>query len=510
MHRSRPRPTRTRAALAAVLAALVLAAGCAGGATGSSGGSAPLAWAVDFPAHWDPVVQGSGAGFRVLALTYASLTEIDEQGNARPGLAAGWDYNTAGDEVTFHLRPGLTFSDGTPVNAEAVRLYLERAKNQPNSALDGDLGSIGSVTTQGDLDVVLHLTQVDHQIPLLLGQRVAQITSPTAAQDLAKLDQFPVGAGPFKVVELVPESKVVLEKNPGYWDAANIHIDRVEVSDIPDASTVVSSVSTGVYDFATLDPSQVKAAEAAGLDVVRQPGFNAQNISLNTNKAPFDDPRVVEAIRYGTNRQEYVDKVSFGIAEPTTQPFPPGYIAYDEQSADLWPYDPAKARQILADAGYAPGRIEVELVARTESPISEIVQSQLAAIGITVGIRVAPDWATPFFAKDLALSWYSTTGRESPVQTLTAHFGPEGPLNLSSPATPTGFADAIARARATPLDSPDYATTLKAATRIGLQSRALVFTFSQPNLFVKSKRVSTLPAIPGQVHWTGVTISDAG
>ncbi|MFC5231018.1 ABC transporter substrate-binding protein [Pseudonocardia zijingensis] len=496
---------RPRAALAAVVTTLLLA-GCGGG--GSAAGGPTLSWAVDFPAHWDPVVQGSGAGFRVLSLVYASLTEIDENGGARPGLAESWTYNETGDQITFHLRPGLTFSDGTPVNADAVRQYLERARHQEDSALDGDLGSIASVTADGELDVVIGLTQVDYQIPLLLGQRVAQITSPTAAQDLDRLDQWPVGAGPFVVTELVPESHVVLEKNPAYWDAANIHIDRVEVHDAPDAASVVSAVSTGVYDLAPLAPSQAQAARAAGLDVVEQPGFNAANISLNTNKAPFDDPAVVEAVRHAVNRQEFVDKITFGLAQPTTQPFPPQYVAYDPQSADLWPYDPDRARQILADAGYAPGDIRVELVARAEDPQSEIIQSQLGAIGITVDIRVSPDWATPFFAKDLALSWYSTTGRESPVQTLTAHFGPEGPLNLSSPATPPGFAEAVALARSTPLDSPDYQANLQAATRAGLQSGALVFTYSLPNLFVKNPRVGDLPRIPGQVHWTGVRLED--
>lgn len=499
---------RLRAALAAATAALLLIGGC-GGAGGTAGGGPSLSWAVDFPAHWDPVVQGSGAGFRVLSLVYASLTEIDENGDAQPGLAESWTYNESGDEVTFHLRPGLTFSDGAPVNADAVRQYLERARHQEDSALDGDLGSIASVTADGELDVVVGLTQVDYQIPLLLGQRVAQITSPAAAPDLQRLDQWPVGAGPFVVTELVPESHVVLEKNPAYWDAANIHIDRVEVHDAPDPASVVSAVSTGVYDFAPLAPSQAQAAQAAGLEVVEQPGFNAANISLNTNRAPFDDPAVVEAVRYAVNRQEFVDKLTFGLAEPTTQPFPSGYLAYDPQSADLWPHDPARARQILADAGYAPGEIRVELVAREENPQSEIIQSQLGAIGITVDIRVSPDWATPFFAKDLALSWYSTTGRESPVQTLTAHFGPEGPLNLSSPATPPGFAEAVALARSTPLDSPDYRATLQAATRAGLHSGALVFTYSLPNLFVKNPRISDLPPIPGQVHWTGVRVGDA-
>lgn len=492
---------------ASLAAAAVLAvSGCAGD-TGGSAGSSTLRWAVALPAHWDPVVSGSGAQFRILSLAYASLTDIDENGKAVPGLAQSWAYNGTGDQVTFHLRPGLKFSDGEPLNAQAVKLYLERAKTQKNSALFGDLTSLKEITASGDLDVVIRLSQVDYQIPLLLGERVAQITSPKAAQDPAVLDQNPVGAGPFVVTENVPGSHIFFKKNPDYWDAAHIDLDRVEVYAAPDAATVVSSLKTGVYDLAYLDAPQVKAAQAAGLDVVFQPGFNAANISLNVNKKPFDDPKVVDAVRYAVNRQEFVDKVTFGYGKATNQPFPPGYVAYDEQSAGLYPYDPAKARQLLSDAGYAPGQIKLNLVIPAPQTAAEIVQSQLAAVGITVSIKVDPNWSTPFFAKDLTLSLYGTTGRESPVQTLTAHFGPNGPLNLSTPYEPDGFEAAVGAARGTPLESPDYAAKLQAATRAGLQSRALVFTYSLPNIFVKSAKVSKLPAIPGQIHWTGVTVS---
>ena len=493
-------------ALGAAAALILGLAGC-GGSADAAGGDSTLRWAVTLPAHWDPVVNGSGATFRILSLAYASLTEIDEKGQAVPSLAQSWDYNAKGDEVTFHLRPGLTFSDGAPLDADAVKQYIERAKTQKNSALFGDLTSIKSVTAGSAVDVVISLTQVDYQIPLLLGERVAQITSPKAAEDPAKLDKSPVGAGPFVVTENVPGSHVYLKKNPDYWDAANIHLDRVELDATPDVSTVVSSIKTGVYDLAGLDPSQVKAAKAAGQDVVFQPGFNASNISINVNKKPFDNPEVVDAVRHAVNRQEFVDKVTFGYGKATSQPFPPGYLAYDDQSADLFPYDQAKAKALLAEAGYAPGQIKIDFVVPAQTTAAEIIQSQLAAVGITVTIKVDPNWATPFFAKDLTLSVYGTTGRESPVQTLTAHFGPDGPLNLSTPYEPEGFEAAVAVARQTPLDSPDYAKNLQAATRAGLQSRALVFTYSLPNLFVKNPRVADLPAIPGQLHWTGVTVS---
>lgn len=503
--------SKLRAAVAAAVVGVLALTGCATAAESPSedAGAEPavLRWAATLPAHWDPVVQGSGFLFNLTALAYASLTEIDEDGNAVPGLAESWDYNDAGDAVTFHLREGLEFQDGEPVDAEAVKLYIERAKTQENSALHGDLTSIESVTADSELDVTVHLTQVDHQIPLLLGRRVAQITSPKAAEDPEKLDQWPVGAGPFTVTEYVPESHIYFEKNDDYWDADNIHIDRIELSAAPEPSTLVASIKTGVYDFAFgLAPAQYDAAIDAGLDVAEHPVYSASNISLNTNKAPFNDPAVVEAVRHAIDRQEFVDKVTFGKGYATTQPFPEGYVAYDEESADLWPYDPELSKKILADAGYAPGEIVVDFVVSAESVTNEIVQSQLAAIGITANIKVEPDWATPFFAKDLVLSTYGTTGRESPVQTLTAHFGPDGPLNLSSPFEPEGFEEAIALARQTPLDDPDYAKNLQAATRVGLQSGALIFTFGSPTLIVKNPKVSDLPQIPGQIHLTGVTI----
>ena len=142
----------------------------------ASGAAAPaaLTWASSyFPAHWDPVVAGSGAQFRELALAYASLTEIDENGKAVPDLAESWEYNATGDQVTFHLRAEPDVQRREPVDGAAVKAGLERAKTPE------ELGAL----RRPDLDQVgrrqrarrrcVHLTQVDYQIPLLLGERVA-------------------------------------------------------------------------------------------------------------------------------------------------------------------------------------------------------------------------------------------------------------------------------------------------------------------------------------------------
>jgi peptide/nickel transport system substrate-binding protein len=189
--------------------------------------------------------------------------------------------------------------------------------------------------------------------------------------------------------------------------------------------------------------------------------------------------------------------------------FPPGFIGYNQADANLWPYNPAKARQLVAAAGFKPDQVSLDLVisAGTETPEAEIVQSQLAAIGIKVTITVNTNWATPFFAKQLAFSLYGTTGRDAPTETLRDHFGPDGVLNLSSPYEPAGFEAAVGKAEATPVTSPGYAANLQAATAAGLQSEALIFVYVAPNLMARSTSVSALPGNPGHVDFTGVTIS---
>lgn len=505
---------RARLAVLAAGTALVATAvtGCTASAgTGDSGGAAgsggTLNWASStLPSSWDPVVDGSGAVFRLTSLAYSSLTSTDEKGDAVPALAKSWDYNDSGTQVTFHLREGLKFSDGSPLDATAVKTYLVRAQTQKNSALVGEgISDIASIDTPSATDVVLNLSQPDYQMPLVLAERVGQITNPKYSA--TQLNEKPEGAGPFKAVTVVAGSKATFVKNPYYWDAKDIHIKNVTVSFGIDAASVVSGLQSGVYNFSDLSVSQVKAAKAANLDVVQQPGFNAANLSVNTTVAPFDDPKVLQAINYAVDRDQIVKQVDFGYGTATTQPFPKGYIAYNPSIAKQYSHSVAKAKQLLADAGYKNGFSAAFTVGPTTSTAeNELLQAQLKAVGITAKLKVDPNWAAPFFAKKLPLSTYSTTGRDSPIQTLQAHFGAQGALNLSGKDGGPAYESAVAKALATPLDSPDYTANIQAATAAGMATTGLVFTDSVPNLFVKTKSVSSLPKIPAKVVWTGVTI----
>lgn len=511
-----PPPTRRRrlrltVLLAAVAAGAFALTACSSPATSATTAAAvadggTLKWAASYtPSSWDPVVAGSGATFRITALAYASLTNTNEKGEAAPGLAQSWKYNSAGTQVTFHLRSGLKFDDGSALDSAAVKAYILRAQTQKNSALVGEgIAPITSIDTPNTLDVVLNLSQPDFQLPLVLAQRVGQITNP--AKTPTELNTFPDGAGPFKPVTVVPGSRATFVKNPNYWDAKNIHIAKVEVSFNVDPTTVVSGLQTGVYNFSDLPASQVKTAKASGLDVVFQPGFNANNLSVNRAIAPFNNPKVLEAVQYAVDRDQIVKQVDFGYGSATTEPFPKGYIAYNPAAANTHPFNVSKAKQLLADAGY-PNGFAVPFVVSADTPANELLQAQLKAVGIDAQLKVDPNWAASFFAKKLTLSTYGTTGRDSPIQTLQAHFGAKGALNSSGVDGGAAYDAAIAKALATPLGSGDYATNIQAATAAGLATTGLIFTDSLPNIFVKSKTVSALPKIPAYITWTGVTIT---
>jgi len=513
--RSRPRARGRLAGITALAAAAaILLSACASNAP--SGDAEPdeeqiIRWgATGSFANWDPIVTGSTAGTRYLTPIFESLTSIDETGDLAPGLAESWEYNDTGDAVTFHLRPEQTFHDGTPVDAAAIAAFIERAKTQTNSALIGDYATIDSVSVDDELTLTVHLTQVDYQIPYLLSVRGALITSAeAAAADPDRLNvSEPIGAGPFKVVELVPESRIVLEKFEDYWDADSIHIDRIEIEFGIDGSTIVKALQTGVYNFAIIDAKGVKEAQDADLDVWfgDQYAWFVNFLSINVNKEPFTDPAVVEAIKHAIDRDEIVQKVTLGHGKAVDQPFPPGYIAYDEESEDVWDYDPAKAAQILADAGYEPGELSVPLSISTENPSAEIIQEQLGAIGIEVTIDVDPNWRVGYFGKETALALYGYFGRDSHVQALTANYDRDGVLNLSSPYVSDEFTAALRTIRETPLDSPDYQRLLREATRAGVTTSPTVHLYTVPAFYAKAAEVSDLPTIQGQLSWKGVTV----
>lgn len=507
------RPFAAAALAVTLTAGMVACAGGDGSDPASNDGESVLRWSLGLPTSWDPVTSRTGFDINTISLPYASLTRLDADGDVEPSLAESWAYDETGTAITFTLRDDLTFSDGTVLDAEAVKAHFERGKEQADSHLRDQLAGLESVTADSETEVTLHLSDVDYQIPYLVAGRTGAIASPTAAEDPTKLAVAPVGAGPFVLTEFVAESHATFVKNDDYWDADNIHIDKFELTTALDAATVVSAVQSGSVDVARLPATQIEQAEGAGLTVTVAGTLAASDASLNLNKAPLDDPAVIEALRYAFDRQAFVDAVTAGTGTITHQPFPEGYVAFNPEIEDIWSYDPDKARQILGDAGYEDGELSIEITAHAGSEIdAQLTQSQLADIGIGSTISLVPAGSTTwqdevYVAKSPQLALDGTIGRESPVANLLATYGPEGIMNLSGPHSSDEFLAALDAVRATPIDSPEYQETLWNAVRVGVEQSPTNYLYSSPWVFVSRSTVSELNLLPSQVRWEGVEVS---
>lgn len=487
------------------------------GACGSTANHdiARVRWAFFMPTSWDPVTSRTGADVNTVSLAYASLTRLSEAGEPEPALAERWSYSDGGKVLAFDLRPGLTFTDGTPLDGTAVKAFFDRGRTQANSFLKADLAGVVSVSADSATRVTLHLAKPDYQLPYVMAGRVGAIASPTAARrDAKKLALWPVGAGPFRMVEFVPESHAYLEKNPGYWDAANIHIDRLELTNAPDSATVIAALLSGSIDVVTRIPARkVQEARDRGLNVVVAPSLAAAAVSINRNKPPFTNPKVVEAFRYAFDRREFVRISTANVGTVTHQPFPRGYSAFDPSVETLWPYDPPRARRLLREAGYAPGQIVLQIAANPATPdgAPEIVQAQLQRIGVRSTIRVVPpgssSWQSQvYIAKQPQIAVDGTIGRESPVQNLLAVYGPAGIMNLSGPYASPAFLSAVEAVRSTPITDTAYRQRLRDAVRIGVEQSATNYIYSTPWIVAAQPRIKNLNIRPSQIRWEGVRV----
>jgi peptide/nickel transport system substrate-binding protein len=484
------------------LAALALTvAACGSGedraATGSPGEGGTLRWAINANASWDPVTSAAGNEVRHLGLVYAALVQIDEKGQATPGLAASWQFEDKGRALVFKLKPDITFSDGAKLDATVVKRNLERAKNQPGSVLTQLLDSVESVDVVDPLTVRLTLAYPDYGLPLVLGGKAGMQVSPKALDgDIKQLPRKPVGAGPFKLTNFIPDGSSTLVKNPSYWDAKDIHLDGVELRYLNDPQAILAGLRSGSIDLASSTGSQVAAAKRAKLQVVTWPSLSAASIEINDALKPYTDHRVAEAINYALDREALIKTQNGGLGEPSFQPFPQGYVGYSEEVASLYPHDVAKAKALLAEAGH-PNGLDIEITyfdALGYKALTEQIQAQLAEAGIRSKLKTLPlaQSAERVYVKhDVAFNPNGIVGRESPLQMLNVQYGAEGLLNPGRKASPELTRD-LKDAAQFPLDSAEYPKALQTATARAARESAVAFLFTQPTVFLASKQVSGL------------------
>src|ERR1700733_14623038 len=520
--RLRLRAARNSVLLTAALAVSLTAAACSSSspttssaALANSGASGTLNWEWELPTSWDPVTSSAGWDMHVLGLVYASITTLDRAGNPGPGLATSWKYAPGGKSVTFALRPGLTFTDGTPLNAQAVRENIERGLTQQNSNIASELAVISKVVVNSPTSFTLDLSQVDYQLPYLLAGKDGMLVSPKAFATTAGVNSLPtqpVGAGPFKLTSYVPDSHADLVRNPGYWDASQIHLANFTVQDITQPEQILAALQSGQVNVAYIAGNQVAAAEAAGFKVDVIPSEVVDELDIQTTTAPFNNPDVVEAINYAINRQAILTVQASGYGAISYQPFPKGFVGYSSKLANLYPYNPTLAKQLLAKAGYKNG-LKITLTApATDSSLAEQIQGQLAQVGIiaTIG-NISSDTETQYLYLDKTIPFAvdGTAGRMSPVEMLDVLYSQQGLMDVDGKAgtTPTAVSSALANALTVPLDSPDYPTALQNAVVTSVQDDPIhIWLYTNPRILAYSPTVTGIPQDLVQQRWEGVRV----
>jgi peptide/nickel transport system substrate-binding protein len=340
---------------------------------------------------------------------YDSLTHFkDESTEVEPWLAESWDISEDSLVYTLHLRQGVKFHDGTDFNAEAVKFNIERQIIPDHPAADsGEFpyaeftwGMVDTIEVVDDYTVEITLKEPFAPFLNHLAMHPAAMVSPAAIEQYGKdISINPVGTGPFKFVSWTPGVEVVLEKNPDYWNGPP-HVDQVIFRPIiEDQARLTELESGGVNFIVNIPPDDLgRLREDDRFTVVEQPGMHTWWVAFNQSKPPFNDVKVRQAMNYAVNKQAIVDNLLQGTGALAINPLPPVVWSYTDE-IQTYDYDPEKAKQLLAEAGYPDGFSCNFWVPESGSGMQQpvamgtAIQADLKAVGVDCQIEQF-EWGT--------------------------------------------------------------------------------------------------------------------
>jgi len=285
-----------------------------------------------------------------------SMLNVDEKGNLIPELATSWDVDATNKTITWHLRQGVKFHDGTDWNAEAAKWTYDKTI-EAGKLQSGNL--ITSIEVIDDYTLRFNLTQFSNRLLMSYGYMVF-FFSPTAFETNGGKEwarTHPVGTGPFKVTEFKRDAYIKMEKNTDYWRPNRPYLDGVDIRMIPQELTGAASMEAGEIDY------WQSATTATMILEMRDKGYKDEISGLTLGflmpdaanpDSPFADKRVREAVEYAIDRPTMVQALSLGLSAPSFQLAVSISSVYDPDYKGR-PYDPEKAKKLLAEAGYSDG-----------------------------------------------------------------------------------------------------------------------------------------------------------
>lgn len=340
----------------------------------------------------DPQDTNDNASYGPEKLMFEGLVGFNEKMEMQPMLAEKWEASPDATTFTFFLRKGVKFHDGTPFNAAAVKYNFDRVTNPDNKLKRYGLYRIIAKTEVVDEYTVKFTTSEPFGAMLAtFAHPAGGIVSPAAAKQGADAPAFgkkPVGTGPYKFVEWVPGDHLTVEKFADYWNPAQgAKVDRFVIKPVPEAGTRISMLQAGDAQFINTVPyAQVKLVkDSKDVSVAENEAIYTYWVAMNTQKPPFNDKRVRQALNYAVDKQAIIDAVLAGYGKPADSPLAPRVWGY--KSVKTYPYDVKKAKELLAAAGVTSAKTTMWISDNTESKqVAVALQGQLKEVGFDVEV----------------------------------------------------------------------------------------------------------------------------
>jgi peptide/nickel transport system substrate-binding protein len=392
----------------------------------------------EFDNTFDPEASFNPCGFAILSNIYASGLGITNTAFF-PNVIQSW--SSTSNTVTLHVRPGVVFSNGAPVDANAIKTSLLYSRRSP---LLTTLTAISTIDVVDPLTLVLNLSNpIPGDVVQAMYHSDGTIYDPST---ISTDDTKPVGAGPFVLSGYEQGTSITLAANPKYWNKGQYMLGGVKFVQASLGPQTIAGLQTGAFDMTTLEPGEVAAVKRVpNLAVVVGKSYDYVDLQMRQNAAPFNNAKVRAALEYAVDRS-VLNRVAYdGLGEPAYQPFPSWSPGYNKAVGNKYTYQPAKAKAMLKAAGFPKG-ISFTLVVPSGDPgfaqVSQIIQHQAKPAGFNITLQqvIPSDLLVDVYVKgegDAVLTEQLSNGPDLannfeneflPIGYLTQHFGTANPM----------------------------------------------------------------------------------
>jgi len=438
----------------------------------------------------------------VLMAVYDSLVRLDASGEPKPGLATSWRYNEDLTEFTLTLRHGVIFHDGTPFNAAAVAKNFERSMAlgpKAGGATIETMTQVAAVEVVSDDTIRLKLKAPSGQMPYLLGGQAGMMISPAVLTEGAfGAGLKPVGTGPYRVRSFESNVRTQMQRNDGYWEGVEGRPAGFDHNFVSDARARLNALRSGQANLVLIEARQIPEAKDAGFAVQINEKNSTWEIGLNFSHETVGKLKLRQAMMYAIDREALADALGYGASKPSAQLFATSSPWYDPELEKMYPYDPDKARKLVAEAGYPKGVDINWLLLNTNEyrQMAEAVQAMLAEVGIRVKFDAVDVSQYTLFRRPppgrgdvLMVRW---GGRPDPLQTFQEVVGSKA--NPWGPPVPE-IDTLIDQARAMPPSDPQRAAVFHRLSRTVTEQVAHVTLMTRSNVYAyKPGCITNLPS----------------